>query len=291
MSTTPIGVRQLPPVPAFVIKQLPLSGEKALNWVFKDASLGMNHKHPFILPFYGVCNLRSSLFLVYEDATKHNFAQFFGNGAHREIFWDLFFQASAGLRYLTSKKVVHGNLKCANLLIGPDGKAKITDFETLVFQSSSRTVRSIDTRWTAPEYLRGDINKPDSASDIYAFGMCIEAWTGHVPWSKDVNEIEIADAGCKGQIPLRPHDMSNRGWQLIQRMCHAKPSCRPTMSQVSRELSELMETERMTLQEYACADCGYLVSIVDVFCAICGFKLSLSTLRIQCKRHQSWERT
>lgn len=64
--------------------------------------------------------------------------------------------------------------------------------------------------------------------------LCIiEAWTDDVPWCKDTRDDESTEAPSKGLISQRPDDMSDRGWRLIQKICHVEPTHRPTMSQVS----------------------------------------------------------
>uniref|UniRef100_H3G5S0 non-specific serine/threonine protein kinase n=1 Tax=Phytophthora ramorum TaxID=164328 RepID=H3G5S0_PHYRM len=87
--------------------------------------------------------------------------------------------AAIGLQYLHEMGVIHGDLKCDNILVGSDGLAKLTDFGLSTIESDasygndelSKKPVTAAVWWTAPEVLRGEM--VTFASDIYAFGMCI----------------------------------------------------------------------------------------------------------------------
>jgi len=90
---------------------------------------------------------------------------------------------SAGLQYLHSCSVVHGDLTGSNVLISSDGRAHLSDFGLSVivaeFAGTSYFTSALNgtVRWIAPELLaipeeEGAITIPTSNSDIYSFG-CI----------------------------------------------------------------------------------------------------------------------
>ncbi|POM68810.1 Serine/threonine protein kinase [Phytophthora palmivora] len=49
-------------------------------------------------------------------------------GGHPDELWKKLHETALGLRYLHMKRVIHSDLKCNNILISSDGKAKLTDF-------------------------------------------------------------------------------------------------------------------------------------------------------------------
>ncbi|CAE6419535.1 unnamed protein product [Rhizoctonia solani] len=77
-----------------------------------------------------------------------------------------------------SCSMVHGDLKAINVLVSPDGIARISDFDfsvmseasSLTFSESSNS-RSGSTRWVAPEMLGEDAPIRTKESDVYALGM------------------------------------------------------------------------------------------------------------------------
>lgn len=245
----------------------------AVNKAQKLAETCTNYSHPHLLNLYGFCEIDKLPCLVYEDALHGNFSQYFSVRANRESFWKLFVQASAALLYLKTKNMAHGKLKCSNILVGADGKAKVSDFGLGLIQHSSDVQ---DCRWMAPECLSGDVANSIFPSDVYAFGMSIlEVWTGDVPWGKHASEEGIKEAVCAGTIPPRPVDMSDRAWELIQKMCRAAPLCRLMMTEVYDELYMLMNEDMMIRGVSCCSFCSSTISISDKFCAVCGFKTML----------------
>ncbi|OAX43799.1 kinase-like protein [Rhizopogon vinicolor AM-OR11-026] len=120
--------------------------------------------------------------------------------------------ATSGIEYLHGSNIVHGNLKCNNMLVSSEGVACISDFghtqvldEVLgrdVFTSYTATSNA---RWNAPELLRGDDVKPTKASDVFAFGMSIlELITKQAPYSHRKRDLSVIQDVNDGRLPLRP---------------------------------------------------------------------------------------
>lgn len=87
-------------------------------------------------------------------------------------------QAAAGLDFAHAKRIVHRNLKSANVFLGPDGIVRVTDFGLAPHHHltiiDGEAVRSGTTGpYLAPE-LRDGEEEPDSASDQYA--LAVLAW-------------------------------------------------------------------------------------------------------------------
>jgi len=80
-----------------------------------------------------------------------------------------------GLHFLHSNGILHGQLKCSNILVSSAGAAKLGS----LFEYS-QTKFSPDI-WTAPEVMRGDILT--SASDVWSLGTAVmEMVSGARPW-------------------------------------------------------------------------------------------------------------
>lgn len=140
--------------------------------------------HPHVVQLFGACHIGQPFF-VCEYAGGGQLDEYLRK--HKDEVWVKLYEAALGLRYLHVKRVVHGDLKCNNILIGSDGLAKLTDFglstlnanEPENVEESAPEVGAI--RWKAPEVLRGE--KATFASDVYSFGMYIlEAASGKYPW-------------------------------------------------------------------------------------------------------------
>lgn len=146
---------------------------------------------------------------------------------HPDEVWRKLCEAALGLQYLHDKLVVHGDLKCNNILVGTNGSAKLSDFGFSAFESDDLTIEFESgvklklgaIRWRSPEVLlRG---KATLKSDIYSFGMCIlEAVSSKCPWPSIDCDAAIRHHVLKEQrIPRRPDNCGEDVYELVQHMC------------------------------------------------------------------------
>lgn len=115
-----------------------------------------------------------------------------------------------GLAALHAQGIVHRDVKPGNVLLGPDGGAKIVDF------GLARSVDGGDTRLTETETALGtaDYMSPEQAlgrdvdarSDLYAFGVLLfELLTGDVPW-----KAESSFGSVLARLQSRAQDVRKR---------------------------------------------------------------------------------
>lgn len=123
-------------------------------------------------------------------------------------------QVLKGLVYLHSNKIVHCDLKGANVLVDQDGRVKLSDFGcSKLFENSlshsdiSNVVRG-SLAWMAPEVL---MNKGiHRRADIWSLGcLIIEMAVGGNPWGSEIFDnhfqaiMKIAD---HTQLPNIPYE-------------------------------------------------------------------------------------
>lgn len=115
-----------------------------------------------------------------------------------------------GLAALHAQGIVHRDVKPGNVLLGPDGGAKIVDF------GLARSVDGGDTRLTETETALGtaDYMSPEQAlgravdarSDLYAFGVLLfELLAGDVPW-----KAESSFGSVLARLQSRAQDVRRR---------------------------------------------------------------------------------
>lgn len=97
-------------------------------------------------------------------------------------------QILLAMRLSHTRGIVHRDLKPQNILLTPDGTAKVTDFGIAVaFAETSLTQTNSmlgSVHYLSPEQARG--SKATVQSDIYAMGIIFyEMLTGHIPYDGD----------------------------------------------------------------------------------------------------------
>ncbi|DBA05018.1 TPA: hypothetical protein N0F65_000706 [Lagenidium giganteum] len=227
-----------------------LESEKDINAFMKEIDIWHKLNHNHVLRMYGACHVSSPPFIISEDAVHGQLDHYLGRDNNQTKTWRLLHETAMGLAYVHSQNVVHGDLKCNNILVGADGGARLSDFGLSCVRTRSDVLSAGATevgamRWKAPECLMA--KKPTFASDVYSLGMCIiEAVTQEAPWGMATDDVVRAMVVNDHALPEQPDCMSDRAWKLIERMCAFDPSARILMSEVVNELAWLKQQEEMS---------------------------------------------
>jgi hypothetical protein len=209
----------------------------------REARVWLRAQHPNVVKFHGACHLTHPWYFVCEEATNGNLADFlFKNKSNpdKSLVWRLLHGTALGLQYLhESQSIVHGDLKCNQVLVSDGLSAKLTDFGMSFVSMESRPATTTGAvRWKAPELLKSEGCAPTFASDVYSFGMCIvEAVTGRAPWwSIGVNSAVVYHL-IHGTFIQRPAAFkSDEQWKLVRALCSFKPSQRGSLSHAIKKL-------------------------------------------------------
>ncbi|KAJ8581855.1 kinase-like protein [Rhizopogon salebrosus TDB-379] len=153
---------------------------------------------------------------------------------------------SAGLRYLHSIPVMHGDITGANILIDRRGHARLIDFglsaivRPLLGQShlAISSIRPGAIRYAAPELVLSDDahDLPLEKADIYSFGcVMIQVLSSRLPWSEIQLEYRIPVLISQGRGPQRPDgppSIIDLDWDFIQKCLRHGPELRPSAEEV-----------------------------------------------------------
>jgi WD40 repeat protein/serine/threonine protein kinase len=176
-----------------------------------------------------------------------------GNDKALERILDIAIQFAWGLGYAHEKGLVHQDVKPANILMTPEGVAKVSDFGLAKARAEagervgmagggSLLVSSggMTPAYCSPEQARGE--KLSLKTDIWSWGVSIlEMFTGEVYWRSggaagEVLEAYLEDGGPEAGLPSMPEGVGGLLGQCFRR----EPAERPKdMLAVAGRLQEI----------------------------------------------------
>ncbi|URD98239.1 hypothetical protein MUK42_36167 [Musa troglodytarum] len=140
-----------------------------------------------------------------------------------------------GLAHLHAMFVAHCDVKSQNVLIWPEGRAKIADL------GCARSAAGYDdARWPimgtpmfmAPEVARGE--EQGSPADVWSLGCTvIEMATGRPPWPDAADPVAaLHRVGFSSDVPNRPGWLSEAGKDFLDKCLRRDPRERWTAEQL-----------------------------------------------------------
>ncbi|POM75323.1 TKL protein kinase [Phytophthora palmivora] len=229
-----------------VIKCVTVNTPAQKKAFLREARIWHKARHPHIVNFFGACYDSQPCFFICEEATNGNLADYLDKRktAERTLVWRKLLEAALGLRFLHQNKIVHGDLKCNQILVGGDEVAKLTDFGLSFVSTGSMPNGSGGAiRWRAPECLGCNGQKPTVESDVYSFGMCVvEAVTYDVPWGVYLADIAVMDHLQRGTFLSRPKPFTNDAeWEFVLALCALDPVKRIKLEDAIKQLQRLAQ--------------------------------------------------
>lgn len=150
-------------------------------------------------------------------------------------------QICAALDHAHQKDLVHRDVKPHNVILIPEGVAKLMDFglARMLGGDTEGTV-SGTISYIAPEQIMGQ--KVDAAADLYSFGILLyELATGRLPFVGDPGNILYQHIN---QPPLSPREQNpnvpSALNELILHLLQKEPENRPDSAQEVGQILEVM---------------------------------------------------
>ncbi|KAF7322227.1 Ste ste11 protein kinase [Mycena kentingensis (nom. inval.)] len=231
-------------------------GIPAKKWkkICREALVWQNLQHDFILPFLGVdVTTFSPAISLVSPWMKHGTILKYLHTQGRAHIEQFIIEIAEGVAYLHASKIVHGDLRGANILISDDHHALISDFGLASVISDqgedawvgvpTTSTHAGNVRWWPPELCLPsefgfDRFERTPAADAWAFGcVCYEARvaTGNIPFHQ-LQEMETMRAVLDGRRPERPPGVQYFIWEVMQLVWAEKAVDRPRMRNVATRL-------------------------------------------------------
>src|SRR6478736_1165836 len=175
----------------------------------REAKNAAGLSHPNIVSIYDRGEAEGTYYIAMEYLDGRSLKELIvGRGpAPIKITIDYARQILAAVGFAHKHGIVHRDIKPHNVLVGPEGRLKVTDFGIARSGASQMTeVGSIigTAQYLSPEQARGA--PVDQTSDLYSVGVVLyEMLTGQVPFTGDT-PLEIAMKHLS-EIPRPPSEL------------------------------------------------------------------------------------
>jgi eukaryotic-like serine/threonine-protein kinase len=220
----------------------------------KEARLAGRLQHPNIVTVYDVGRDGETLFIAMEYVDGRPLTRSLGSpdAPTLAVKVAIVRQVAEALGHAHERGVLHRDVKPGNILIGADGRVKVTDFGIGKFTDTStseltRTGHMVGSpAYMSPEQIRGE--KLDGRSDLFSLGIVLyELLTGARPFPGDsITTLVYQILHTEPRDPLEwRSDLPVATREVIARLLAKAPEKRPAdATEFVRELARIEKIQR-----------------------------------------------
>lgn len=213
----------------------------------QEVSIMRKVRHKNVVQFIGACTRKPNLCIVFEfmsGGSVYDYIRREGPLRLSQVL-KIAVEVSRGMDYLHQRKIIHRDLKAANLLMDDYGVVKIADFGVarIIENTGHMTAETGTYRWMAPEVIE---HKPyDEKADVFSFAVVLwELLTCRVPYN-DMTPLQAAVGVVqKGLRPGIPAGCPPVLADLMTAAWAQSPSSRPAFRELTPRLMAMMEAAR-----------------------------------------------
>jgi Tol biopolymer transport system component/predicted Ser/Thr protein kinase len=242
------------------IKVLAKQDEEASNRLLQEARVASALNHPHICTVHEVGEHEGQAFIVMEHVEGKPLSELIpADGLPPESVIRYGTQIADALAHAHERGIVHRDLKSANVVITPEGRAKVLDFGLAARMPQAEAAAVTKTQealphagmlvgtlgYMAPEVLRGEA--ATARSDIWALGVLLyEMASGKQPFT-GTTQTDVVSAIVKETPPPLPEKVSPGLRTVIQHCLTKEPARRyPHPSAIQAGLETIQSDAAVT---------------------------------------------
>jgi NIMA (never in mitosis gene a)-related kinase len=145
--------------------------------------------------------------------------------------WYVFIQIVRGLRSFHNRKILHRDMKSANIFLFKDMQAKLGDLNVSKIVKKGLSYTQTGTPYYASPEVWRDLPY-DSKSDIWSLGCVLYEMCALVPPFRADDMQGLYKKVIKGKYPRIPDHFSQEMATVIKFMLQIQPNYRPTCDQI-----------------------------------------------------------
>ncbi|KAG1675911.1 Mitogen-activated protein kinase kinase kinase 4 [Nymphon striatum] len=219
---------------------LPPGDHKVIKEVTDEIYIFERIHHKHLLRYYGVEVHREEMYIFMELCNEGTLEYACELGLVETTIRKYTRQLLLAISVLHEQKIVHRDIKSANIFLTSDGNLKLGDFGCCIRLKSNATMPGelsafVGTpAYMAPEVITQSGNKGHGrAADIWSLGcVVVEMFTGKRPWHELENSQQIMFKVGMGGTPDIPENAGEEGEDFICQCLVHDPSERATASEL-----------------------------------------------------------
>ncbi len=239
-----------------VLRSLAKTDRRAIERFRREAHAAARLSHPNAVTIYDFLEERGEHYLIMEFVEGVNLKQYLaqkGTLAPQEAV-RITSQICAVLQVAHANGFIHRDIKPQNIMVMPDGQAKLTDFGIVrVMEAAGLTNTGIvlgTADYLAPEQARGDPLSP--ASDLYSLGVVLyEMLAGRPPFvGSSAVQVAMQHANNVPPPPSKYNPRIPRALELVvKKALQKEPERRYASAEAMRKA--LLESLKKSIEEGA----------------------------------------
>ncbi|WP_026689950.1 Stk1 family PASTA domain-containing Ser/Thr kinase [Alteribacter aurantiacus] len=224
----------------------------------REAEAASSLSHPNVVNIYDVGEEDNLYYIVMEYVDGPTLKQYINeqDGLKVDVAVRIMKDLSSAIAHAHLNRIIHRDIKPHNILIGPDGTPKITDFgiARAISEATITHTNSIlgSVHYLSPEQARG--GHVTYKSDIYSLGIVLyEMLAGQVPFNGDT-AVSIAIKHLQTPLPsirkVKPHIPQSVENAIIKATAKDPIDRYATASDMESDLNTVLSASRVNESTY-----------------------------------------